>query len=332
MQTSYEVVKRALHFEKPDRLPLKFSVFGHSDFADAGWNQIGTGDRTKRNTLDEWGCTWSRSEVNNMGLVTGNPLNDWANLKDFKFPNPNNPEFYEGMEKKFEDTSQNEKYFITGIFALLFERLHHLRGFENTLMDLYLERDKLEDLADKIVDYNIAIIENIHSKFKGKIHGFNFSDDWGTELNTFISVEMFDEFFKPRYKKIFDACNHAGWDIWMHSCGKINNFIPSLIEIGVTSLNLQQPRTNGIEELGRLYAGKVAFDTCCDIQKTLVSGTNEEIVEEAILLMNRWGTPKGGFIASSYGEEADIECIGSTLPKTKLMFDTFYNNDPWKAS
>lgn len=327
MQTSYERVKNALYFGGPDRLPVEFEAFGNNDFHYMGWNQTGTGDRNKRHTVDEWGCTWSRSQVANMGLVTGHPLADWNALESFSWPDPDDEAFYRGMEKKLEGSEG--KYVRTGIFALLFERMHHLHGFENTLIDLYEEREKLEALADRIVEFDLRIIENISKRFPGQIHGFDFTDDWGTERAAFLGCDMFREFFFPRYQRIFDACKAVGWDVWMHSCGKINALLPMLLESGVNALNMLQPRTNGIKEIGEAFAGKVCFYTCCDIQKTLVTGTEEEIVAEAKELMNTWGTKDGGFILSDYG---DSGAIGCRPERKKIMYDAFLENDPWKAA
>ena len=98
MMTSYERVKRALYFQKPDRLPALFSVYNHSDIHGVSWNQIGTGDRSKRHTLDEWGCTWSRSEVSNMGLCNGHPLEDWDAMDTYCWPDPDDEKFYTVIE------------------------------------------------------------------------------------------------------------------------------------------------------------------------------------------------------------------------------------------
>ena len=142
MQTSYERVKRALYFQKPDRLPARFSAFGHDDFHGVGWKQIATGDPRQPTSVDEWGCTWSRTEVKNMGLVTKHPLEDWDSLEDFKWLDPDDEALYADMDWQFEGSEG--KYVYTSIFGLLFERMHHLHGFENTLVDLFLEREKLE--------------------------------------------------------------------------------------------------------------------------------------------------------------------------------------------
>jgi hypothetical protein len=322
---SFEVVKRAVEFGCPDRLPCEFDSMGINDTYSVGWNQIGTGDKSQRQTYDEWGCLWVRTEMTNMGQVKGHPLSDWSLVESFNWPDPDNPKFYTGMEDRFKGS--DGKYIFTGIFMLLFERMHALRGFENTLTDLYLESERIEMLADRIVEYDIAIINNIAKRFPGLIHGFNFTDDWGTELATIISPALWDEFFKPRYKKIFDAVKKAGWHIWMHSCGKVNGIIPSLIDIGVDVLNLQQPRTLGIEEIGSQFAGKVCFSTTCDIQQTLPFKGEQEIVEEAKLLMDCWGTKKGGFVLSEYG---DGRAIGVSDDKKKIMFDAFMKYDRWK--
>ena len=94
-------------------------------------------------------------------------------------------------------------------------------------------------------------------------------------------------------------------------------------------LNMCQPLVNGIEEIGNKFAGKVSFFTCCDIQKTLVAGSNEDIVNEALELMKWWGTEKGGFICKDYGESAAIGC---SPDKKKVMYDAFITQDLWRQS
>jgi uroporphyrinogen decarboxylase len=323
--TSYELVKSAIEFSHPDRLPCQFSSMGVQDTGSVNFNQTGTGDNRIRETLDEWGCLWVRTEKSNMGQVKGHPLLDWNGLDSFTWPNADNPEFFVGMERKF--TGNEDRYILTGIFMLLFERMYALHGFENTLTDLYLEREKIEMLADRIVEYDLAIISNISSRFPGAIQGFSFTDDWGTELTTIISPTLWDDFFKPRYKQIFDAAKAAGWHIWMHSCGKVNGIIESLIDIGVNVLNLQQPRALGIEDIGRKFAGRVCFSSTCDIQHTLPIKGAKEIEDEAKLLLDCWGTENGGFILSEYG---DGQAIGVADDIKKIMFDAFMKHDRWK--
>jgi hypothetical protein len=289
------------------------------------WNQIGVGDTSKRRTTDEWGCVWERSEVDNMGQVTGHPLSEWSSLAAFRWPDHEDPAFYTGMDQRFEGSEG--KYVLTPIFMLLFERLQALRGFENTMYDLVLEREQIERLADRIVEFDLGIIENLGRRFGDQIHGLKFTDDWGTQQALMIKPELWEAFFRPRYQRVFHAIHAQGWHVWMHSCGRINAIIDRLIEIGVNVLNLQQPRVLGIEEVGRQFAGRVCFESLCDIQRTLPSKGEAAIREEAQLLLQRWGTPQGGFILSDYGEG---QAIGVDLATKEIMLDAFRAADPWQ--
>ncbi|OGJ87971.1 MAG: hypothetical protein A2268_03785 [Candidatus Raymondbacteria bacterium RifOxyA12_full_50_37] len=324
-QTSYEVVKNAVEFKGPDRLPLIFDGLGRNDVHRADWNQSGACPKDKTEFKDYWGCTWMRTAEANMGQIKGHPLDDWSKLDSYQWPDPDNPRFYEGMEREF--AGSQGKYVQTGIFMLLFERMQGLRGFENVLMDLIIEPEKAAMLADRIVDFDILIIENISRRFPGKIHGFEFTDDWGTENALMIDPALWREFFKPRYKKIFGAVKKAGWHVWMHSCGFVNDIIGDLIDIGLNVINLQQPRALGIEEVGARFRGKICFSSLCDIQHTLPFKNNSEIVQEASLLLKHWAAPQGGFILSDYGDGA---AIGVPIEKKQIMFDAFIRADPYK--
>jgi uroporphyrinogen decarboxylase len=323
--SSYEVVRRAIEFDKPDRLPVQFEDLGLSDVHKVLWNQIGVGDTSLKQTIDEWGCVWTRTDVKNMGRVTGHPLASWNDLDKFLWPDPNDPAFYFGMDNLFEGS--DEKYICTVLFMLLFERMHALRGFENTLVDLYLERERIELLADKIVEFDLEIINNISQRYPGQIHGIIFSDDWGTQQNLIIKTELWRGFFKPRYRQIFNAIHKAGWHAWMHTCGFVNPIIGDLIDIGLDAINLQQPKVLGISEIGNLYRGKICFVSLCDIQHTLPFKNKEEITQEADQLLKHWATPDGGFILYDYG---DGEAIGVEKYKKEIMLKAFLDADPWK--
>lgn len=326
--TSYEVVRRAVEFDGPDRLPLRFDLMPDiSDVRSVCWKQIGTGDGSLRRSVDEWGCTWERTGMANMGQVKSHPIADWGTADAYAWPDFDDPAWYEGIENWLEGAE--EKYCVTGIFMLLFERMHALRGFENALMDLCVEPDRAARLADRIVEADLTIIRNIHERLGSRIHALTFTDDWGTEMDTFIGPVQWDAFFKPRYGRIFEVCHELGWHVWMHSCGKVNGIVESLIDIGLDVINLQQPRALGIEEMGEQFAGRICFESLCDIQRTLPFGSVEDVRAEAALLVEQWGTPEGGFILSDYG---DGGAIGVDWDAKQRMLDAFRDADRWACA
>jgi len=113
----------------------------------------------------------------------------------------------------------------------------------------------------------------------------------------------------------------------MHTCGKVNEIIGDLIDMGLDVISLQQPRVLGIEEIGRRFRGHICFESLCDIQRTLPCEGPKQIRDEAKLLLKHWATGKGGFILSDYREG---EAIGVEVQRRKVMLEAFQKLDPWK--
>jgi uroporphyrinogen-III decarboxylase len=135
-----------------------------------------------------------------------------------------------------------------------------------------------------------------------------------------VGSDLFERFFARRYAALFAAIHRRGWHVILHSCGRINAFVPCLIELGVDVLNMQQPRAYGLVEFGEQFKGRVCFLTTVDIQTTLPRGIEQHVREEARLLVRHWSTPAGGFIVFNYG---DPVALGIPPEMTAAMFDEF---------
>jgi hypothetical protein len=255
---------------------------------------------------DEWGCVWAHTEVKNMGQVKGHPLEDIRKLDTHPVPDYADDSRYVDVEAALQKHEAEGRYVTCGIFMVLFERMHCLHGFENTLVDLYEDRPAMAALADRIADVHIGFVNEVRRRFPGRLHGWHMSDDWGTQTAAFVGFDLWMDFFFPRYKRIFDAMHAAGCDVWVHSCGKVNEIVEGYIRAGVNVVNLQQPRALGIEEMGRRYRGRIAFQSLADIQATLPTGDRVKVDEDAEQLMAWWADERGGFVFSDYGDDAGI--------------------------
>ncbi len=327
-----EIVRRAIEFDTPPRLP--FFLGGswsdklsrvikdfpndicdcwEMDRQESGWFFDNPKD-------DDWGCKWQKTDVENMGQVTGHPLLDWNKIKTYKPPDLKNPFYFNRIDNEIQ--LAEDRYVVLTSHFNLFERLHMLHGFASTLQDFYLEPEKINKLIDLILEYKISHLSEAARLFGNRVNGIFLSDDWGTQNNTIISSEVFNEFFAKRYKLLFDTIHSFGWHVILHSCGKINEFVPLFIDAGVDVLNIQQPQAYGIEEIGKSFAGKICFLTTVDIQATLTKEDSEEVRAEASELVKNWSTPKGGFIVFNYG---DSEGIGVSDNIAEVMFRKFYD-------
>lgn len=315
--TGYEIIKRAIEFKRPPRIGIRFDELGVNDTYIVTYG-FGSGFQCDNPDRDEWGYVRQKTDMRNMGQVREHPISTLQDADRHPFPNPDDDARYEIIETILPFAS--DRYVLGYIGFGIFEQLHFLHGFTESLADLYLNPPLIERLLDIILEFKLGLVRNYQQRFPGKIHGVTMTDDWGTQQATFISVPMWRRFFRPRYEKLFRAVHAAGMHFWLHSCGRVNELIPEFIDLGLDVINLQQPRALGIEEIGRRFRGKICFESLIDIQATLPTGSQEQMNEEAALLLEQWGTPEGGFILGDYD---DSEAIQVSYEQKKKMFEAF---------
>ena len=237
--TSREIVKRAIEFQRPPRLPFLQHEFEdipddifdcqEMDRAKSGWFFGSAGE-------DDWGCGWALTEQKNMGQVVHHPLEDWGRLSTYSPPNPKDPSYFEGVERSLPEA--RDRYVVVTLHFNLIERLHMLHGFRRTFEDFYLEPAKIETLLDMILEFRLEQLDELHRRFGDWVDGLFLTDDWGTQEGTLIGAQMFEHFFLGRYRRLVRAAHGHGWHVMLHSCGRINDFVPYFIDVGVDVLNM----------------------------------------------------------------------------------------------
>ena len=87
--TSREIVRRAVRFEGPERLPYSLTEAYGTDFASVGMSP--TPDARPSSGVDEWGAVWENIGVCTLGEVKEFPLKDWADIGSLKIPDVRAP-------------------------------------------------------------------------------------------------------------------------------------------------------------------------------------------------------------------------------------------------
>ena len=111
----------------------------------------------------------------------------------------------------------------------LFERMQHLRGTENLMMDLAYGDGRIIQLRDLLQEYYLKQMEMWCNT---NVDAVQFADDWGSQTALLISPDMWREYFKPLYKQYCDLAHSHGKDILMHSDGYVAEIIPDLPDKG----------------------------------------------------------------------------------------------------
>lgn len=332
--TGYEIIKANIHFTGPERIGLRFDRIGHKgdvcrifvlppkDKRPEGTYTVSQKARPVSGGYDEWGCLWQSEDQtgSDMGQVKNIPIPEWEDYERYVFPDPKAEGRFDGLEQALAQAKQKGLYVQLNSPQCLFERMHFLRGFDNTLMDCLLEPEYVADMTEKLADYQIGIIEEAYRLGGGDIHCYDTTDDWGTQQNLLISPDVFREIFKPQYKRIFDAAHQCGMDVRLHTDGKINLLLEDFIEMGVDILNIHQPRLVGIDEVSKVARGRICFEAAVDIQYTMPTGDKALIEQEVIELVEKWATPQGGLIGVEYGY---LNAIGTTKESMLYSLECF---------
>ncbi len=260
-----------------------------------GWTEVRPGY-----FRDFFGVVWNKTVDRTLGVVDDPPLKSFS-LAGYAFPDPDAIPVYGLVERNLR--RYPDRYQTISIGFALFERAWTLVGMEPLLIAFATEPGFVEELLDRIADYNVRVIRNAA---RLGVHGAHFGDDWGSQRGPLVSPAMWRRLVKPRYARMVRAAKEAGLRVSQHCCGKVESLFPDLAELGVDVFNPFQPEVMDIWALREQYRGKIAFWGGLSVQRTLPRGTAEDVRREARRLAEEMA-PGGGYVlAPSHALPRDV--------------------------
>jgi uroporphyrinogen decarboxylase len=251
--------------------------------------------------VDAWGILWRRVDFpGGQGSYTemvGHPLaGEDAKLASYRPPDPREPTQYAGVADLVARWGKTHAI-VGGVLGSAFEGPWYLRGMDQFLTDMLLNKDYAHALTDLVADWNlVAGLKLVELGCDLILAG----DDVGVQDRLLISPQLFREFVKPRYGRLFGAYKKANprLKIATHICGYIEPILDDLVETGVDILNPVQPLSMDPARLKKRYGKSLSFWGAVDDQKVLPLGSPEE-VEAEVRLRLRQLAPGGGYILCS---------------------------------
>jgi len=153
---SYKLVKDTIQFRNLSKTPLFYLNRDkqRSDIIMVGYT-VPCDFNPIRPTISEWGYEWE-SLNSTMGQSHNRPIKEWSDLETFVPPEPFSIGRFESAKHTIKE--YKGKYLIGDLGITGFNHVTFLRGFENTLEDIYLDRENIERLLDVVVDFECEII------------------------------------------------------------------------------------------------------------------------------------------------------------------------------
>ncbi len=316
--TKREIVKLALEGRRPPYVPWSFGFtvearaklvahYGNDDLDSTLHNHLlrlgadvgfftDIGDDCFR---DVFGVVWDRSVDQDIGIVTGQVLPE-PTLAGYEFPDPCAPMFFANIEAKIEARGDCFRVFQIGFS--LYERAWTLRGLEDFMLDFLENPGFAHELLHAIADWNLAQVE---AALKHDLDGVYFGDDWGQQHGLQMGPGLWREFIKPELKRMYGMVRDHGKNVFIHSCGAVDELFDELIELGVNCFNPFQPEVMDVAALMPRYRGRLAFHGGLSTQKTLPFGTVAEVKEETRRLLEL-GRDGGYILAPAHAVEDDV--------------------------
>ena len=303
-----DLMLETLAHRRPPVLPFQLDLtddtrqrlaayFGDDQFEE----RIGSSMAQERNEIittvdanhvrDMFGVTWTHEQKGDFGVVQTYLLTE-PRLDGYTFPEPDEASIRAKCERLV--ARRDRQYTMYNIGFSLFERAWALRGMEDILCDFIAEPGFADALLDRIVDYNLKVVDIVAQY---PIDCIFFGDDWGQQKGLIMGPDYWRRFIKPRIVRMYAHVKAKGLQVAQHSCGDINEVFPDLIEAGLDIYNTFQPEVYDIAEMKRLYGKKVTFYGGVSTQQLLPNASPEEVKAAMRHLMEVLG-PDGGYVVA----------------------------------
>ncbi len=319
--TSRERLYASFAHEQPDKTPYMIGFtqkamaamvehYGSDDFLqqiDNCFHHVTANPGPKDKWLDEntwqdeFGVQWDRRIDRDIGNVCNCVIPE-RGLDALDLPDAHAPGKFAGFAERCAAGQGKAVFFEIGFS--LFERAWTLRGMANLFVDMLEAPEFVEELLDAICDYNIALVEQAVQYDVDVVY---FGDDWGSQRGLLMGPKLWERFLKPRLARQYSAVKDAGKFVTIHSCGKVQELFPQLIEMGLDCFNPFQPEVMDVYEMKRLYGDRLTFFGGVSTQRLLPYGTPDEVRAEAKRLMAEVGRDGGYIIAPAHAIPGDAK-------------------------
>ena len=165
---------------------------------------------------------------------------------------------WEVFQQQYEELQAGGKAYAAPFFAPgIFEMTHHLCSIDEALINYYEEPERMEDLVKYITEYELRMAELVCDKLHPE--AIFHHDDWGTERNSFMNPDMFEEFFVGPYKQLYGYYHDHGVEfVFHHNDSYSANLVPFMIEMGIDVWQGAM-ESNDVKGLLEKYKGQIAF-------------------------------------------------------------------------
>lgn len=183
-------------------------------------------------------------------------------------------------------------------------------GFEDAMILIMEDPEFFDELMSRSADYFSELVS--HTLSEGGVDIFCFGDDFAYNSGLFVRPDKFEAMWRPHYDQILEPVRNAGKPIWFHSCGKIDDAVDMLLDMGVNCITPMDPGAVDYRDYKKRYGHRVTLWGNISTTGVLHTGTPKEVdadVKEHMDVLK----PGGRWIAAS------SHSIGTHIPHENFI-------------
>ena len=191
---------------------------------------------------DKWKVTWQKTGASTYAPVKGpfyKEKGTLAELKNFEWPQPGEMVDIKQLKAKVARLRQkSDRALIAKLPMGIVTLAQILRGLEDWLTDLYVNRDFCEALLDRCSYLWMDAAKPIVEAIGDQVDIFVWGDDYGFQNGPMLSPEMFREIVRFRNKRMLDLVKtKSNAKILLHCCGSVYLYLEDFVQMGIDALN-----------------------------------------------------------------------------------------------
>jgi len=224
--------------------------------------------------FDEWGIGHWAGGAAGTYERTFPPLANAAGASEIEaFPTPI---IDSGSTSKTVEAHHSRGYPVFGYTGSIYEWSWWLRGMQQFMTDLLAFPELAETVIRKVTGYTRTLA--LESARAG-IDVLCFYDDAGMQTGLQIDPGLWRRFIKPRWREVLDAVRsqYPNRIFFLHSCGKIDDIVPDIVELGFHILHPVQPECMDFRKMRRAYGRDIVLCATISAQNLLPFGTPDDI-------------------------------------------------------
>lgn len=235
---------------------------------------------------DEWGVVWAcppGGHYYTLSVPLAGELSP-SDLGAYAWPDPTEPAWVADLVDRVDAARRLGDYTICLNMPVGFvHQSQFIRGYEEWLTDLLLNRSVAEALMDRVLEFQLEVYARALKVVGDRVDVVCFGDDIGFQDGPMVSPRIYEQVIAPRQRRVFDTLHaRSPAPLYYHTCGSVASMIPQLIDMGVDVLNPVQVSAAGMQPaaLKSEFGNDLCFWGAIDTQSVLPYGSTQDVRAE----------------------------------------------------